>query len=97
MKEAKELLQTYDGWSNFETWLAYKWLVNDTAGYEQLQEAKRQDGQAVEQAQWLCDQFEESLYALLVYDQALGEGTLFVDIIQYAFTNIKWTEIVKHG
>ena len=77
--------------------LAYMWLTNDEYGVELLNKAKREPGEACDQAQWLCDQYEESLYAVLNYDNAFGEASLFRDLIETAFEEINWTEIVRHG
>jgi hypothetical protein len=85
----------YEGWSNRETWLASLWLNNDEDGNRLLQEAKRQPGGLNEQAQWLCDEYEESLYALLTYDQVFGEASLFSDLIQHALDQVNWREIIE--
>ena len=86
-----------NGWSNYETSLAYSWLSNDEAGQTLLRKAKYQQGDLSVQAQWLCDQYEESLYASLTYDQVFGEASLFRDLIQHAFDRINWTEIILLG
>ena len=85
----------YQGWSNYETWVARVWLTNDEYGSELLRQAKWEPGEPCEQAQWLCDQYEESLYASLNYDNVFGEASLFRDLIQHAFDSINWTEIVR--
>jgi hypothetical protein len=86
---------TYQGWSNYETWLAYVWLTNDEYGSELLRKAKWEPGEDYEQAQWLSDQYEESLYASLNYDNVFGEASLYRDLIQSAFNSINWAEIVR--
>lgn len=85
----------YNGWSNYETWLAYVWLTNDKYGSELLRDAKREPGEVWDQGQWLCDRYEESLHAALDYDNAFGEASLFRDLITGAFQRINWIEIVK--
>lgn len=85
------------GWSNQETRLAYTWLVNDEYLTMLLEKAKREPGEDIDQAQWLCDHFEESLYARLTYDNVFGEASLFRDLIQYAFDEIHWTEIIRNS
>ena len=84
-------------WSNNETALAYMWLINDEYGIELVNKAKRGPGEVYDQAQWLCDQYEESLYAVLNYDNVFGEASLFRDLIETAFDEIRWTEIIRHG
>lgn len=88
---------TYNGWSNRETWLAYAWLTNDKQSSALLIEARRLQGEAYEQGQWLCDRYEGSLHATLNYDNAFGEASLFRDLITDAFDRINWTEIVTNS
>jgi hypothetical protein len=84
-------------WSNNETKLANMWLTNDEYGYELLRQMEWIPGEVCDKAQWLCDQYEESLYSVLNYDNAFGESSLFRDLIQTAFDEINWREIVENN
>ena len=87
----------YNGWSNRETWLAYTWLTNDEFGYELLTMAKLEYGEDCERAQWISEQYEDSLNTALIQEQVFGEGSLFRDLLSDAFERINWTEIIRNS
>lgn len=47
----------YNGWSNYETWLASVWVGGTEAGYAALQRAYLAGDTTTEQAEWLKMQY----------------------------------------
>jgi hypothetical protein len=86
--------QTTNGWSTYETWLAYSWLTSDEVGQKLLRKAKRQPGGFIKQSEWLCEQFVEPLYDLLCIDKIFGEDSLYKDLMEHAIYDVKWDEII---
>lgn len=81
--------QTYNGWSNRETWLASLWLNNDEANQSLLAEASKQPGEVCDKAEWLERQLVEAL------DELEGSPTLWTDLLRTAFNRVSWVEVVE--
>ena len=84
-------LQTYNGWSNRETWLASLWLNNDEASYALLLEAGRQGEEPFDRADWLERQLREQL------EDTMDEASMWCDLINTAFNRINWVEVVERS
>jgi hypothetical protein len=85
-------VQTYNGWSNRETWLASLWLNNDgDAYYAVLQEALREAGDAFDQADWLERYMREQM------EDEIEDACLMNDLLSTAFTRINWVEVIEHS
>lgn len=87
------MTDTYNGWTNYETWCAGLWLDQD-AGYwsDTAQEILRQQNNDREDATYelsllLKDQHDELMPAV--------EG-LYADLLGASMSRINWYEIAKH-
>ena len=82
----------YNGWSNYETWLANLWLTNDESNYALLQEALSKD-------MWRTYEQEEWLEMMLRYelDDEIDEPCLWHDLLRAAFGRIDWSEIIENN
>lgn len=85
-----QAVQTYNGWSNRETWLAGLWLTNDQASYDLVVEAKRQADDLGEQAYWLQAHLRDQL------ECTLEQADLWRDLLNTAFNRINWVEVVEN-
>mgnify|MGYP005608725239 FL=1 len=82
----------YNGWSNYETWLANLWLTNDEANCALLQEALSKDmWRTYEQAEWLEMMLRYEL------DDEIDEPCLWQDLLCAAFGRINWSEIIENN
>jgi hypothetical protein len=82
---------TYNGWTNRETWLASLWLNNDREGYDLLLTATNQPGTMFAKADWLEQQMREAL------DERYGIASLWFDLVDTAFYRIDWVEVVENN
>lgn len=80
--------QSYQGWSNYQTWCVSLWLNNDYSLYCQLQEiVQRYDqSQADELAEAIKDFVEEIMPDL--------EG-LSADLMGFSLGKVNWQEIAE--
>ena len=90
-------MTTYNGWSNYETWLANLWIRNDE-GLEGMVIERMADV-----AEYGCalDPIEYDVASLLsafFEDQTTGfsESGFFADVINNALRTVNWNEIAKH-
>ena len=80
----------YNGWSNYETWLANLWLINNEAHYALLQEAlSKKKFQTYEKAEWLEMMLRDALY------DEIKEPCFWQDLLRAAFGRIDWSEIIE--
>lgn len=80
---------TYNGWTNYETWLAGLWLNENERSYRFLMSVKDIDDDVYRQAEWLGEQMRMQL------DQEVTVPCLWSDLLNAAFSQINWREIVE--
>lgn len=80
--------QTYQGWSNRETWLGSLWLGNDEGLYELLCHAVRENNTISETAMYIEEELRQQL------EDEIDVACLWQDLLGWAFDQINWIEIV---
>ena len=90
-QEQQQTNNTYNGWSNYETWLAGLWLTNDQSNYCVLQEALELKGEALDKANCLKKHMSWQL------EDEITEASLWQDLLQCAFDRINWIEIINNN
>jgi hypothetical protein len=82
--------QTYNGWANYETWLANLWLTNDEGYYGQLIRTISSHGDMRDQAEALDEwmQLEHS---------ELEITNLWSDIVAHTLSRVDWLEIIENN
>lgn len=88
MSEATIQTQTYNGWSNRETWLGNLWLSNDEGLYELFCRAVRENNTISETAMYIEEELREQL------EEEIGVASIWQDLLGTAFDRIQWEEIV---
>lgn len=79
----------YNGWSNKETWIVNLWLSGNQASYSVLMDAVSMPCPAVDKVDWLKEQLEWQL------DDVNEEACVWRDLLQHAFRQVDWLEIIK--
>lgn len=88
MSEATIQTQTYNGWSNRETWLGNLWLSNDEGLYELFCRAFRENNTISETAMYIEEELREQL------EDEIDTASIWQDLLGTAFDRIQWAEIV---
>lgn len=91
MQETK----AYNGWSNYETWLAYVWISNDDHGHKLLDVLRRNTSETDDKAEMLKLYYGVDLVISLDIDKVFEGAGLFKDLLSGAFERINWAEIVR--
>lgn len=84
--ESSTVATEYNGWSNYETWVANLWLTNDECYYEELQ-AIIKNFDSEEQAE------ELEQYVRWIID--VDEASMTTDLLSTSLGRVNWHEITR--
>jgi len=93
--------QTYNGWTNYETWLINVWMSNDEGSYELWQETAVE---YIEEAEGDTDKERAADAAAdlarRLEDECEGDRPeltgVFADLLGSALSSVDWHEIASH-
>lgn len=77
--------RTYNGWTNYETWLVNLWMSNDEYSESAMRDAIREGG-----ADALKDLVMEMVTA------GVESSSLTADLLGAALCEVNWREIAEH-
>lgn len=94
---------TYNGWTNYETWAVKLWMDNDYGSYRywesEAQDAwdgaeadgtfTRKERAAIDLADRLKDQWEEG-------NPLSGQASAYSDLLNAALSEVNWDEIARN-
>lgn len=80
---------SYNGWSNYETWVVNLWLNENERSQQVLLTAQSVSSEAYEQADWLRERLSLQL------DDEIETPCLWQDLLRHAFGQVDWLEIVQ--
>lgn len=87
--------QAYNGWCNYETWLANCWISSNEQGYKLLVALKASEDSLGDKADLLKSYYDLELYIGLDLEKVFSESGLLIDLLRNAFSRINWAEIVQ--
>jgi hypothetical protein len=102
--------QTYNGWSNRETWLVNLWMDNEQGSQEYWRERAQEhwDSAADEDDEGECDRERNAIYMLAqeleyFHDEGRCENfgvsdtpSVMFDLLSGALARVEWREIAEH-
>ena len=83
-------MNTYNGWTNYETWNWKLWIDNDEGWLESVTDAAEGCGDVYELSQWL----EDNCYDIQEWSDLPTTGP-FADLLGAAISSINWYEIAE--
>ena len=93
---------SYNGWSNYETWVVNLWLGNDEGSYNTCRSlAERCFEEAVadevlSQKERACYQLANELKEMIEDGNPLAsEASVYADLLNASFSEINWKEIAN--
>ncbi len=97
---------TVNGWTNYQTWATYTWLVNDeqSSNYwrEQTESCRTRALQCpeFETGEWSADETAQTLLTEQLKEEfedasPLTEPTAYADLLEASFEEIDWREIAE--
>lgn len=89
--------KTYNGWTNYETWVVKLWMDNDETSYraqgELAEEARENDDPQSWLAEHLKEDYEDASTTIL---EASNSGTsVWADLLGAALNEVNWWEIAE--
>lgn len=106
--EAQESKKTYNGWTNYETWVVKLWLDNEPHTYEHwTNEARRVKEEVKKEYDWQTDKqaqaytlahlLQESLENeyLDILEGANQSASVWSDLLSAAMSEVNWQEIAE--
>lgn len=87
---------TYNGWTNYQTWVVNLWLTNDSASVDRLNEMAydcltQASGDIVNATYQLAKCIEDD------HDEFMPETTgVYADLLGHALRCVDWREIARH-
>ena len=99
--------KTYNGWTNYETWLVALWLDNEPGTYGYWREQAREHRKSapncwqVRERIWMPDRaavfnLADQLKEEMEDANPLSESSLFSDLLTAALCEVDWQEIAEH-
>lgn len=79
--------QTYNGWSNRETWLVNLWLTNDEGSQTILESTAQIDGDLYGRADCLERFIRE------YYEEQFDDASIWSDLLGTALDRVSWYEL----
>jgi hypothetical protein len=98
--------KTYNGWTNYETWVVNLWMDNDEPSYrhhkgmaqeaydaaEQDKYFTREERATLDLSDMLKEEYEEAMYDLLEDHTA----SVWSNLLGAALSEVNWHEIAEH-
>jgi len=108
-KEYKMNDKTYNGWTNYETWVVNLWMDNDEGTYDYWREVAQEVSNDLEEPTNGLTKMDEAVYILAdrlkdfheeakdeILEQTKLTASVWADLLGAALAETNWREIAEH-
>ena len=101
--------KTYNGWTNYETWVVNMWMDNNEGSYDYWREVAQEIHNNLEEPTNSLTKMDEAMYLLAdrlkdyheeIKDEILGNvkltSSVWADLLGAALSEVNWREIAEH-
>lgn len=100
--------ETYNGWTNYETWNVNLWMDNEQGSQEYYRETAertfkhakpggtftKSERATLDFADWLKEEYETASQDIL--EKSNAQASVWADLLGAALSEVNWHEIAKH-
>jgi hypothetical protein len=101
--------KTYNGWTNYETWVVNLWMDNDEGTYDYWREVAQEVSNDLEEPTNGLTKMDEAVYILAdrlkdfheeakdeILEQTKLTASVWADLLGAALAETNWREIAEH-
>lgn len=101
--------KTYNGWTNYETWVVNLWMDNEEGSHDYWVEVAQEIHDDLEEPTNSMTKMDEAVYLLAdrlkdyheeIKDEILGNvmltSSVWADLLGAALSEVNWREIAEH-
>ncbi len=85
-------METYNGWTNYETWNVNLWLTNDEGSYSMVREMAVRCADTETSRADLADELKALVEEMM---PDLG-ASMYADLLGAAISSVNWHELAEH-
>jgi hypothetical protein len=91
-------VETYNGWTNYETWLANLWMAEGDIEYyfDQVRELRRDKLEPSDIARHIADNMRSDYGDQVSDAMERGLSGMMNDLLNAALCSVNWREIAEH-
>ena len=92
----REETETYNGWTNYETWVVSLWNDNEESSYRYWREEARRHAEDSDDQSDAIRSLAEQLKEEISDNAPTTEPSVYSDLLNAALSEVNWAEIAEN-